>query len=156
MRAGSAEFSDKEIKLQMHANKHRFTMKFIWLSLALFLSVVTYAQQAQPKSALPLNVENHKLNSRLMRREMSYRVVLPNDYKKSANDKTAYPVVYLLHGLTGHFNNWTDKSKLAEYAVNFQVIAAAALFLFALQTINAAPIDDVCRAETIPTDPLQG
>ena len=56
-----------------------------------------------------------------MAREMPYRVILPIDYK-SANNKIAYPVVYLLHGLTGHFNNWTDNSKLAEYATNYNYI----------------------------------
>jgi len=45
---------------------------------------------------------------------MPYRVVLPSGYKVS-NEKTFYPVIYLLHGLTGHFNNWTDSSKLSDY-----------------------------------------
>lgn len=56
-----------------------------------------------------------------MAREMPYRVVLPVDYK-SANDNTVYPVVYLLHGLTGHFNNWTDSSKLADYSAKYNYI----------------------------------
>jgi S-formylglutathione hydrolase FrmB len=91
------------------------------LILALFLSFSTYAQQAQPKPGLPANIENHKLNSRLMAREMPYRVVLPVNYKV-ANDKTAYPVVYLLHGLGGRFDNWTDRSKLAEHAAKYNYI----------------------------------
>jgi len=105
----------------MHTNKHRFLTKFIWLVLALCLPIAAYAQQAQPKPALPANVENHKLNSKLMAREMPYRVVLPVNYK-GANEKTVYPVVYLLHGLTGHFDNWTDKSKLTEYAAKYNYI----------------------------------
>jgi S-formylglutathione hydrolase FrmB len=104
----------------MHTDKRIF-MKFIWLVLALSLPVSTYAQQAQPKPALPANVENHKLNSRLMAREMPYRVLLPIDYK-SANSKNVYPVLYLLHGLTGHFDNWTDRSKLTEYAAKYNYI----------------------------------
>lgn len=105
----------------MHTDKHRFLTKFIWLVLALSLSATAYAQQAQPKPALPLNVENHKLNSRLMAREMPYRVVLPVNYK-TASDKAVYPVIYLLHGLTGHFDNWTDSSKLTEYAAKYNYI----------------------------------
>jgi S-formylglutathione hydrolase FrmB len=33
-------------------------------------------------------------------------------------------VIYLLHGLFGHFDNWTDKTKLAEYAAphNFIIV----------------------------------
>jgi S-formylglutathione hydrolase FrmB len=105
----------------MYTDKHRFSTKFIGLVLALCLSVSAYAQQAQPKPSLPANVENHKLNSRLMAREMPYRVILPIDYKSTSN-KIAYPVVYLLHGLTGHFNNWTDNSKLAEHAARYNYI----------------------------------
>ena len=56
-----------------------------------------------------------------MAREMPYRVILPINYKNS-NEKTFYPVVYLLHGLTGHFDNWTDKTKLAEYAAQYNYI----------------------------------
>lgn len=102
-------------------HKHKFLKSFFWLVLALGWSVSLYAQQAQPKPALPANVENHKLNSKLTAREMPYRVVLPVNYK-SANDKTVYSVVYLLHGLTGHFDNWTDKTKLAEYAAKYDYI----------------------------------
>ena len=105
----------------MHTNKHVFSTKFIWLVWVLCLPIAVCAQQAQLKSALPANVENYKLNSKLMAREMPYRVVLPIDYK-SANDKTAYPVIYLLHGLTGHFSNWTDSSKLVEHAAKYNYI----------------------------------
>ena len=105
----------------MHTIKDRLLTKFIGLLLGLCLSVAVQAQQGQSKPALPANVENHKLNSRLMTREMPYRVVLPVNYK-SANDKAVYPVVYLLHGLTGHFGNWTDSSKLVEYAAKYNYI----------------------------------
>ena len=85
------------------------------------LSFSAYAQTAQPKTALPANVENYKLKSKLMAREMPYRVVLPVDYKSQTSRKR-YPVVYLLHGLTGHFDNWTNQSKLADYAANYGYI----------------------------------
>jgi S-formylglutathione hydrolase FrmB len=52
---------------------------------------------------------------------MPYRVILPANYNNS-NEKTFYPVIYLLHGLTGHFNNWTDKTKLTEYAAKYNYI----------------------------------
>ena len=55
-----------------------------------------------------------------MAREMPYRVVLPFEYNRS-KPKT-YPVIYLLHGLTGHFDNWTDKTKLADYAAKYNYI----------------------------------
>jgi len=53
-----------------------------------------------------------------MKREMPYRVILPPAYSAAPKQHAseAYPVIYLLHGLWGHFDNWTDKTKLAEYA----------------------------------------
>ena len=56
-----------------------------------------------------------------MAREISYRVVLPVDYDQSDKRKS-YPTVYLLHGLTGHFDDWTNRTKLAEYAAKYNYI----------------------------------
>lgn len=55
-----------------------------------------------------------------MGRDMPYRVITPMQ-KAVAND-ARYPVIYLLHGLTGHFNNWTDLTKLSDYANGYKVI----------------------------------
>lgn len=72
--------------------------------------------------------QDYQLDSKLMARKMPYRVVLPDGYgvvspKSAAADKPlSYSVVYLLHGLTGHYTNWTDKSQLAEYAKNYKYI----------------------------------
>jgi putative tributyrin esterase len=63
-----------------------------------------------------------KLASKLMARELSYRVIVPSGYSETTNAQTRYPVVYLLHGLTGNFANWTDRTKLAEYAAGMNVI----------------------------------
>lgn len=92
----------------------------LWLTAVISLSFSTYAQQAQTKSALPGNVENYKLNSKLMAREMPYRVIVPVNYKTEKASR--YAVIYLLHGLTGHFDDWTDKTKLAEYAAKYNYI----------------------------------
>ena len=61
-----------------------------------------------------------KLASVLMKREMPYRIVLPVDYE-SAQAKR-YPVIYLLHGLSGHYDNWTSKTSLETYTANRGVI----------------------------------
>jgi len=106
----------------MYGQNNKLTTKIIWLVVAFCLSISAHAQQPDAKVKLSANVENHKLNSRLMAREMPYRVVLPIDYKTAADKKTVYPVVYLLHGLTGHFGNWTEKTKLTEYAVKYNYI----------------------------------
>lgn len=58
-----------------------------------------------------------------MGRDMPYRIILPTLYNK-ANETARYPVIFLLHGLTGHYTNWTDKTKLNQYAVvhNFIIV----------------------------------
>jgi S-formylglutathione hydrolase FrmB len=104
----------------MNTNKRRFYNYVLGLIFVLCLTCSFRGQQAQPKIALPTTVENHKLNSKLMAREMPYRVVLPINYKLEKAQR--YPVLYLLHGLTGHFDNWTDKSKLAEYAAKYNYV----------------------------------
>ena len=55
-----------------------------------------------------------------MGRDMPYRVVTP--VEKAIAKDVRFPVIYLLHGLTGHFNNWTDLTKLSEYAKIYNVI----------------------------------
>jgi len=105
----------------MHTNKRRFSEVFLWAIVVFGFVGAACAQQPPAKITLPPTVENHKLSSKLMAREMPYRVVLPVKYKNQ-NEKTLYPVVYLLHGLTGHFDNWTEKTKLAEYAAKYDYI----------------------------------
>jgi S-formylglutathione hydrolase FrmB len=105
----------------MNTGKHRFLKHFLWLIVALSFSFSAYGQQTQIKVALPTTVQSYKLNSKLMARDMPYRVVLPTNYNNT-NEKTFFPVVYLLHGLTGHFDNWTDRTKLADYAAKYNFI----------------------------------
>ncbi len=64
------------------------------------------------------------VKSKLMGRDMPYRVIFPKDYSVDYRVKTEsrYPVIYLLHGLTGHFTNWTEKTKVADYAAAYGVI----------------------------------
>ena len=104
----------------MNTNKRRFYNYVLGLIFVLGITCSFRGQQAQPKIALPTTVENHKLNSKLMAREMPYRVILPINYKLEKAQR--YPVLYLLHGLTGHFDNWTDRSKLAEYAAKYNYV----------------------------------
>lgn len=63
----------------------------------------------------------YKLDSKLMGREIPYIVVVPNGYSGENNDER-YPVIYLLHGLTGHFDNWTEKTDIAKYASTNNII----------------------------------
>lgn len=53
---------------------------------------------------------------------MPYRVILPFDYEERKNAGRQYPVLYLLHGLWGHYDNWTDKTKIVSLARGHNVI----------------------------------
>ena len=90
------------------------------LFFAILLVAVSSLQAQQPAKPLGPNVTEHKLSSRLMGREMPYRAILPAG--ASAAAEARYPVIYLLHGLTGHFNNWTDLTKISTYAAAYKVI----------------------------------
>ena len=89
------------------------------LRLSLFLLLVcAFSALAQEKSG---KVENFKLDSKLMSREMPYRVVFPTGYQPQDAQKL-YPAIYLLHGLGGRFDNWTDKSQITRLAEQYKVI----------------------------------
>lgn len=67
-------------------------------------------------------VRTEHLASKLTGREMPYRIILPVGYSEPANASKRYPVIYLLHGLFGHFDNWTDKTKIKDYAAGHDFI----------------------------------
>lgn len=100
----------------MNTDRHGFVLRSAVLA-AVFLAIISAAfGQAPTAKPLAPNVVEHKLNSKLMGRDMSYRVILPAGYT-DAKATSRHPVIYLLHGLTGHFNNWTDSTKVEEYAL---------------------------------------
>jgi S-formylglutathione hydrolase FrmB len=60
----------------------------------------------QPQSAAlaqPLPVKSVEFNSESVGRKMKYNIVLPAKYDQSTE---RFPVLYLLHGLTGNYTNW--------------------------------------------------
>lgn len=105
---------------KMKITKHKFFVPILMLIFASSLHFSIYAQQTETSVTKSKGFQELKLDSKLMKREMPYRVILPVGYEVNAAEK--FPVVYLLHGLTGHYNNWTDKSKIVEYAKNYNYI----------------------------------
>ncbi len=97
-------------------------MQILMLFIALNLHFSIFAQVDSETAVVGRSkgFQELKLESKLMKREMPYRVILPVGYEVNADKR--FPVVYLLHGLTGHFNDWTDKSKIVEYARNYDYI----------------------------------
>ncbi len=97
--------------------KSVFVLAVLLMSIQLVLGQTAPAVTAKAQSAETVTL---KLKSSLMGREMPYRVIIPANYKTKPESRFA--VIYLLHGLTGHYNNWTDRTRLAEYALMHQFI----------------------------------
>lgn len=105
----------------------------ILLFLGFVIGQLTFAHEGYAKISVNIKTpivvssflagvaEDHQLDSALMARKMPYRVILPNDYKKKK--KESFPVIYFLHGLSGHFDNWTNKTKIAQYLSEERFIA---------------------------------
>jgi len=85
----------------------------LWLLLCLTLS-------AHAQNASSVRVETVPFQSKLIGASLPYNVVLPPDY--DAAGRTNYPVIYLLHGLAGHHDNWTSKTGLVSYAAQHHMI----------------------------------
>jgi putative tributyrin esterase len=65
-------------------------------------------------------VDTVKFQSKLVNATLPYNVILPPDYDAA---KTArYPVLYLLHGLTGHYTDWVGRTNIADYAAQYRII----------------------------------
>lgn len=115
----------------MNANKRRFYL-LTWLAILLFsLSALGQTAPLEPgrvrqivdgTALYAVKVQNNSLNSKLMSREMPFRVILPRGYSANKLEGPRYSVIYLLHGFTGHYNSWADKTKLAEYAAKHNFI----------------------------------
>lgn len=91
-------------------------LQLCWIFILAFIFSVS-AQEKKKNG----QVQELKFQSKVMSREMPYRVILPLNYEPK-DDKKLYPVIYLLHGLTGHYTNWIDKTKIVEYATNYGYI----------------------------------
>src|SRR5688572_9749765 len=78
----------------------------------------TQAQAVQKSS----RVQTVQFESKLVGKTLPYSVLLPVDYNEESAKAKSYPVLYLLHGLTGHYNNWIEKSKLTDHAAPYSMI----------------------------------
>lgn len=95
------------------------------LGLMLLALLPVLGQTSRVETAVPLNsprVLSEQLDSKLIGRKMPYRVVLPESYSAKSESGKRFPVVYLLHGLTGHFDNWTARTELVAYSAAYDMI----------------------------------
>jgi S-formylglutathione hydrolase FrmB len=73
-----------------------------------------------PARAQNASVETIQFRSSLINATLPYNVILPPDYRRSKT--TRYPVLYLLHGLGGHYGDWLVRTNVADYAAQYRMI----------------------------------
>jgi S-formylglutathione hydrolase FrmB len=78
--------------------------------------VLTSQAPANPR------VQTIQFESKLVGKTLPYNVLLPVNYNQPDSRTKRYPVIYLLHGLTGHYTNWIEKTKLVDYAAAYEFI----------------------------------
>lgn len=117
----------KEAKLFTIGNREsrvdlRFTKRMAHVaSLSLLLIFACLAVHAQT-ATMAARGETIQFQSKLVGKTLPYNVLLPPDYASQAAQTTRYPVVYLLHGLFGHYTDWLARTKLSAYAAQHHLI----------------------------------
>src|SRR5687767_4640577 len=86
---------------------------YLFAAILLAGSLLTTANARQ-------RVETIQFRSPTVNVVLPYSVVLPVDY--DASPTTRYPVLYLLHGLTGHYDDWLSRSNVADYMSQYRII----------------------------------
>ena len=117
--------------MQTKLPKH---LLFVLLLIAL-IPLAAGAQRDPP-------VQQFELKSALLGRSIEYRILYPVNYQREGNAEKRFPVIYLLHGLSGHNSNWLEKSRVALYATHFDV------FIVMIEGDNGWYTDSA----TVPTD----
>ncbi|MCW5960265.1 MAG: esterase family protein [Pyrinomonadaceae bacterium] len=101
----------------MRLNFQKIVIAF---SLVFLLSISGAAQTADNPATG--KVSKQTIKSELMKREMPYNIYLPKNYAEKSKLDQKFPVIYLLHGLTGNFENWAQKTELEKYASGYSFI----------------------------------
>jgi len=94
--------------------------------LVLGLAAIAIGQQENTASvpvsravATESRMQDRMFQSESLGRPMHYRILLPKGYFESDR---YYPVLYLLHGWHGDYQNWSTLTNLAYYAENAPII----------------------------------
>ena len=112
---------------------------FRFAILLLLLAPLSVDAQRDPP------VERIKLESKLLGKPIDYSILYPINYHRAGNAEKRFPVVYLLHGFTGHFTNWIERTRVALYATHYD------LFIVMVEGENGWYTDSV----TVPTDKFE-
>jgi len=88
--------------------------RVLLVSTLLSLATAACAQEGHK-----VEVETIQFKSELIGQVLPYNILLPVGYAES---NKRYPVLYLLHGLFGRYDDWIKRTNLAEYAAHYDVI----------------------------------
>src|SRR5688572_31048522 len=105
--------------MRRESSTTRRALLVVVLAIA-FASLVPAPQLTSAQRGARPTVETVQFHSTLVGKTLPYSVVLPADYR--ASRVTRYPVLYLLHGLTGHYSDWLTRSNVADYAAKYRII----------------------------------
>jgi S-formylglutathione hydrolase FrmB len=83
------------------------------------LILLSLATAAWADERHKVNVETIQFKSELVGQVLPYDALLPAGYAES---NKRYPVLYLLHGLFGRYDDWVTRTNLAEYAADYDLI----------------------------------
>lgn len=86
------------------------------LSISILFSVATTAWAQEGHK---VDVETIQFKSELIGQVLPYDALLPVGY---ADSNKRYPVLFLLHGLFGRYDDWVTRTNLAQYAKNYDLI----------------------------------
>ena len=67
-------------------------------------------------------LQTFEMDSKLLGRRVWFRVILPANYSVGSSTGRIYSTLYLLHGLAGHFENWTKLTKVVDYSADYDWI----------------------------------
>jgi S-formylglutathione hydrolase FrmB len=88
--------------------------------LTLVILIQVFSTQAFAGYRSTASLETIQFQSKLINTTLPYNVILPPDYNTARTSR--YPVLYLLHGLTGHYNDWIARTNIADYAAQYRLI----------------------------------
>ena len=85
--------------------------------------------------------------------ETRYSVILPETYDAPAARHTRYPVLYVLHGISGHEDEWLNGSRLVDYATgrNLIIISADAAQRCYVDSVDGSSLCETMVARDLVT-----
>lgn len=106
------------------AKHSRTSLAIVFVAVALSTAIASGSALVSATSQTPANprVQTIQFESKLVGKTLPYNVLLPVNYNQPESRSKRYPVIYLLHGFSGHYTNWLEKTKLVDYTAGYEFI----------------------------------